>query len=186
MDRTERIRLSKFMSLVLRHRPELLGVELDAGGWVDADTLLAACGENGRSASRSDIEHVVANCEKQRFAWSDCGQRIRASQGHSTQVELGYEAVSPPDTLFHGTSRQRLDSIVRQGLCRMKRHHVHLSEDQETARRVGCRHGEAVVLTVRAAEMHADGHAFFVSANRVWLVEHVPAAFLVVPDPTSN
>ena len=181
MDDPARIRMSKFLSLVLRHRPQRVGLSLQPGGWIAVDELLTALERADRPVTRSDLEIVVATCDKQRFAFSPCGERIRASQGHSVDVELGYEATTPPATLFHGTTESRLANIRREGLRRMKRHHVHLSESTETAQRVGGRRGQAIVLTVHAGEMHDAGHEFFVSENRVWLTERVPPEYLEIP-----
>lgn len=181
-DSAARIRLSKFLSRVLRHRPDSIGLELDDGGWVEVDMLLARCHEHGRPMTRAQLLEVVSHCDKQRFALSTDGLRVRASQGHSVEVDLGYVASEPPDELFHGTAQVSLDSIRKEGLRRMRRHHVHLSANEETARRVGSRYGRPVVLRVRADRMVKAGHAFFVSANGVWLTEHVPPEFIEWPE----
>jgi putative RNA 2'-phosphotransferase len=176
---SERItKTSKFLSFVLRHRPERIGLALDDQGWAFIDDLIACAAANGRALDRALIEEVVATNDKQRFALSDDGLRIRASQGHSIDVELGLEPRLPPASLFHGTADRFLGSIRRHGLIRGRRHHVHLSADRDTALRVGSRHGQPVILIVDAAGMHAAGHAFFLSANGVWLTESVPPAFL--------
>ncbi len=182
MDEDARIRTSKFLSRVLRHRPDSIGLELDANGWADVDTLLARCHDHGRFLTRADLAEVVARCDKQRFAISPDGERVRACQGHSVAVELGYIASTPPAVLFHGTAQSRIGSIRREGLRRMRRHHVHLSADAQTARHVGSRHGRAVVLIVRAASMAAEGHAFYLSENGVWLTEQVPPGYLEWPE----
>ena len=171
-------KISKFLSLVLRHRPEAVGLVLDAQGWVAIDVLLEACAANGRSLSRADLEYVVTHNNKKRFAISQDGQRIRASQGHSVEVELGYETAVPPELLYHGTAVHNLDSIRQKGLLKGQRHHVHLSLDEATAMNVGQRHGTAVVLTIRSRDMVGAGFTFFVSANGVWLTDHVPATFI--------
>lgn len=174
--------ISKFMSLVLRHRPEVIGIELDEQGWVAIDRLLAACAAHGRALSRADLNDVVMHNNKQRFAISADGQRIRASQGHSVAINLGYEPAEPPEMLYHGTAVQNLPSIRREGLLKGKRHHVHLSADEVTATAVGQRHGKPVVLTVKAGEMARAGFLFFLSANGVWLTETVPYHY--VDEPT--
>jgi len=171
-------RLSKFLSLVLRHQPEKAGITLDPAGWVDVDTLLRGCAAAGVALSRTDLDRIVTESEKQRFALSEDRMRIRANQGHSVEVELAYEPMTPPDILFHGTADRFLESIRAQGLVRGKRHHVHLSAERSTAIEVGRRHGRPVALQVDARGMHADGIAFFRSANGVWLTEHVPARYL--------
>jgi putative RNA 2'-phosphotransferase len=178
MDDRARTSLSKFLSLVLRHRPEIIAVELDQGGWIAIDELLAACCAHGRAITRAMLDEVVEKNTKRRFAISDDGLSIRASQGHSVEVELGCEAQVPPEFLFHGTVASRIPSIRARGLEKMKRHHVHLSPDVETARAVGGRKGRPVVLRVLAGKMHRDGHAFFLSANGVWLADRVLPEYL--------
>jgi len=171
------VSLSKRMSLALRHAPERFGLVLDAGGWVTVHEILAAL-----SISRADLDAVVAGNDKQRFAIGrdDAGaERIRASQGHSITVDLDLVAQPPPPRLYHGTTATALDSINATGLHRGRRHHVHLSADAETARRVGARRAGAVlVLTVDAHAMAHDGHLFYRSANGVWLTDAVPARYL--------
>jgi putative RNA 2'-phosphotransferase len=176
------VRESKFLSLVLRHQPSKIGIQLDPAGWVDVEVLLAACAAHGMPLSREDLDRIVATNDKRRFALSDDGRRIRASQGHSVGVELGYRASAPPEVLFHGTVAEALPAIGVEGLRPMNRHAVHLSRDEATASKVGSRRGRAIVLRVRAGEMHRAGHAFTVAANGVWLVDHVPAEFLELPD----
>lgn len=172
------VRTSKFLSLVLRHEPEKIGLELDAQGWVSIDELLAKAA--GHLPLTAELLHeVVRTSDKQRFAISEDGTRIRANQGHSVPVELELAAQVPPEQLYHGTATRFLDSIRRHGLLRGERHHVHLSADTDTAVKVGVRHGQPVVLVVQAGDMHRAGHAFFRSDNGVWLVEHVPPSFLV-------
>lgn len=166
---------------MLRHHPEAAGVTLDAQGWVDVDALLRGLGARGTALTRADLDRIVAADAKRRYAYSEDGARIRASQGHSVAVELGYEPAVPPPLLYHGTAERFLASILATGLDRRERHHVHLSAAEATARQVGGRHGRPVVLHVEASRMHADGVAFFVTANGVWLVEHVPPRYLVVP-----
>jgi putative RNA 2'-phosphotransferase len=178
---TDDTRTSKLLSYVLRHHPEEAQVTLDAQGWVAVDALLAGLAARGTVLTRADLDRIVAADSKRRYAYSDDGARIRASQGHSVDVELGYEPAVPPPLLYHGTAEKNLDSILATGLDRRARHHVHLSAVVAIARQVGARHGRPVVLHVDAARMHADGFAFFVTANGVWLVEHVPPAYLTVP-----
>ncbi|MFT3924748.1 MAG: RNA 2'-phosphotransferase [Myxococcales bacterium] len=173
-------RLSKTLSYVLRHQPEAFGLALDAAGWVGTDDLLAALRSRGHRVSRADLERVVRASDKQRFALSEDGRSIRANQGHSTPVELGYEPREPPARLYHGTVARFVASIRMHGLQKGQRHHVHLSESPETAIAVGARRGRPVVLLIDAAAMHAAGHSFFCSANGVWLTEQVPAAYVLV------
>lgn len=169
---------SKFLSLVLRHQPEVIGLELDGEGWADVAELVRLANASGRSLSVELVREVVADNDKQRFKLSDDGRRIRASQGHSIEVELGLPPALPPAVLYHGTAERNLESILRSGLDKRERQHVHLSHEVATAVKVGERYGRPVVLLVDAAAMHAAGHAFFVSANGVWLTDHVPPEFL--------
>lgn len=177
------ISTSKFLSLILRHRPETIGVELDSEGWLEIDLLLRAAAQHGRKISLEHLHDVVAQNDKQRFGLSDDGLRIRANQGHSlAAVDLALEPCEPPGQLFHGTVKAFLDSIRQQGLRKRSRNHVHLSADTETARRVGMRRGKPIVLTVEALAMHAAGHQFFRSENEVWLTDRVPVEFLCFPN----
>jgi putative RNA 2'-phosphotransferase len=175
------VRVSKFLSLVLRHKPEEIGLTLDGQGWADVDQLIRLANERGQPLTRSLLDRVVAENDKKRFAFSEDGVRIRASQGHSVGVDLALPPSTPPELLYHGTATRSVDSIRSQGLRAGNRQHVHLSADVATATRVGQRHGRPVVLTVRAGAMHAAGHTFFLSANGVWLTEHVPAEYLEFP-----
>jgi putative RNA 2'-phosphotransferase len=181
MNDKQRVRVSKYLSLHLRHQPEGLGLTLEPGGWVAIETLLTACKDHGFAITRAELEEVVARCDKQRFAIDETGTCIRANQGHSTEVDLQLEPVVPPDVLYHGTAADRVATIRQSGLQRMARHHVHLSATPATARNVGGRHGKPVVLIVDAAAMHRDGFVFYCSANGVWLTDEVPAQYLREP-----
>ncbi len=172
---------SKFLSLVLRHEPSAAHVTLDSAGWVEVEALLAGCAKAGRALTRDELEHVVVTNAKKRFELSADGTRIRASQGHSVEVELEYAPQEPPALLYHGTATRFLDAIRAQGLLKMERHHVHLSAETKMTLEVGARHGSPVLLTILAGEMHAAGHVFCRSTNGVWLVEHVPTHFLRFP-----
>ena len=173
--------ISKFMSLVLRHQPQRIGLTLDAAGWTSVDELLARAAAAGRAITRDELNEVVATSDKRRFALSDDGLRIRANQGHSIDVDLGLTPMAPPEWLLHGTASRFVDSIQRTGLERRSRHHVHLTEDAAIGEAVGRRYGQAVILRVAAGEMAAQGHVFFHSANDVWLVDAVPPKFIEVP-----
>ncbi|MFJ4974982.1 RNA 2'-phosphotransferase [Streptomyces coeruleorubidus] len=181
MDERRTVKVSKYLSKHLRHQPEAIGLALDEAGWVEIDTLIAAAAAHGFPFTRAELDHVVATNDKRRFAVE--GTRIRASQGHSVEVDLGLPRATPPAYLYHGTVPRNLDAIRAKGLRPMNRHAVHLSSDRETATRVGARRGRAVVLTVDAAAMHRDGHVFHVSANGVWLTQAVPARYLRLPGP---
>ncbi|MER6535575.1 RNA 2'-phosphotransferase [Streptomyces sp. 900105755] len=179
-DERRTVKVSKYLSKHLRHQPERLGLSLDEAGWVEIDTLLAAAAAHGFPVSREELDHVVAANDKQRFAVE--GTRIRASQGHSVDVDLGLPPATPPPYLYHGTVARNLDAIRSEGLRPMNRHDVHLSADRETATRVGARRGRPVVLSVDAAAMHRDGHVFQISANGVWLTRAVPPRYLRFPE----
>lgn len=176
----DRMHLSKFLSLVLRHRPQLIGLTLDAEGWADVQTLLQGCAAKGMACTLEQIQEIVATNPKQRFALSNDSQRIRANQGHSVDVALALPPQQPPDVLYHGTVHPFLKSILAQGLQKRQRHHVHLSAEWATAEQVGSRRGKPVVLTVQAGRMWADGYLFYQSHNGVWLTDLVPPPYLAV------
>lgn len=170
--------ISKTMSLWLRHQPDAAGLTLDPAGWTDTDSVLAAMAAKRIDCDRGRLLAVVEGSDKQRFELSADGARIRARQGHSVEVELGWPQAEPPELLYHGTVERFLPAIRAEGLKPMRRHHVHLSPDEATATVVGARRGEAVILTVRAGAMAAAGHVFFLTGNGVWLTDQVPVAFL--------
>ncbi len=172
-------KISKFMSLVLRHAPEKIGLTLDENGWANVSDLIAKMKKHGTRIDRETLEYIVSNNNKKRFAFSDDGERIRASQGHSIQIELGYTAQRPPAKLYHGTSHKNVDNIFRTGIQKMSRHHVHLSADKATARNVGSRHGKPVILTIDTQAMEKENYTFFCSDNGVWLVDSVPKRFII-------
>jgi putative RNA 2'-phosphotransferase len=174
----ETIKASKFLSLILRHEPERVGLKLGEAGWVAVEELLHAVNRNGFPLSLDQLKHVVATSDKKRFAFSEDGQRIRASQGHSIEVDLQYAPQTPPDLLYHGTATRFLDGIRKDGLQKMERHDVHLSAETKVTFQVGGRHGKPVLLIIRAGDMHRAGHVFRRSANGVWLVNQVPPEFI--------
>lgn len=180
MDERRTVKVSKYLSKHLRHQPERIGLTLDEAGWIEIDTLIAACAAHGFRFSRQELDHVVATNDKRRFAIE--GTRIRASQGHSIEIDLGLPPATPPRHLFHGTVARNLEAIQAEGLRPMNRHAVHLSADRDTATRVGARRGRPVVLSVDADAMHSDGHVFRVSENGVWLTEAVPPRYLRFPE----
>jgi putative RNA 2'-phosphotransferase len=171
-------KLSKFLSLILRHKPEAVGLALDPQGWVSIDVLIAKCNKAGTRFTREELLHVVEYNDKKRFTVSEDGKRIRAAQGHSVAVELGLAPIEPPTTLYHGTATHSLDAIFAEGLIPKSRQQVHLSVDAETAHRVGQRHGKPTILSVDALRMHQQGHKFYLAENGVWLTNHVPTAYL--------
>ncbi len=174
-------RISKFLSLVLRHQPEIIGIRLSDAGWVDTQELLAALWKHGYEISLPDLEQVVASNDKQRFSFSEDRQRIRAKQGHSVEVELGYQPAQPPTVLYHGTPSKHLKSIQKTGLQKMNRHHVHLHTNPQLAKEVGNRRGRPVLLSILSQDMHRAGYVYFVTENDVWLTDHVPVEFISFP-----
>ena len=181
MNDKETIRTSKFLSLILRHEPQQVGITLDEAGWVGVQELLEAVDRHGVKLTLDELKYVVDTNTKKRFAFSEDGQRIRASQGHSVEVDLQYSPQTPPEILYHGTATRFLDSIRKDGLKSMARHDVHLSAETKMTIQVGGRHGKPVLLTIRAGDMHRAGHVFKCSANGVWLVSQVPPEFIEFP-----
>jgi putative RNA 2'-phosphotransferase len=180
MDR-QLVGTSKFLSLVLRHSPERIGLTLEHGGWASVPELIRLANDAGHQLMEQLLHRVVAENDKQRFALTSDGAWIRANQGHSIQVDLGLDPLEPPESLYHGTATRNVDSIRRKGLLPGRRQHVHLSPDERTAVQVGRRHGTPVVLLVDAGSLHRAGAEFFRSSNGVWLTSYVPAAFIRFP-----
>ena len=172
-------RISKFLSLILRHRPETVAIELDSAGWAAVDALLAGMSAEGLAVSFEELVDVVETNDKRRFIFSEDRTKIRAVQGHSRDVDLGYVPTPPPRLLFHGTVARFLPAIRDQGLLRGRRQFVHLSPDEATAATVGKRRGQPIVLTIDARRMHADGHLFFRADNGVWLTAQVPPGYIL-------
>lgn len=171
-------KISRFLSLVLRHDPDKIGIQLDEEGWIDVDTLLAQMNAHGKRVDFEMLCDVVVTNDKKRFAFNGGKTRIRANQGHSIKVDLKYEAIQPPEYLYHGTVGKFMDAIKKNGLLKMSRHHVHLSESLETATKVGARKGNPIILTVNSGEMEKAGHLFYKSDNGVWLTDTVPSEFI--------
>ena len=178
MNEKQQVRISKFLSLVLRHKPGTIGLELDENGWTDTNELLEKMSQNGKSIDFEQLNIVVENNPKKRFAFNEDKTRIRANQGHSIKIDLGFEPQQPPEILYHGTGTKYLESILEQGLKKQKRHHVHLSADKETATKVGQRHGKLAMLEVATITMYQDGYKFYLSENGVWLTDEVPIEYL--------
>ncbi|MFB6248680.1 MAG: RNA 2'-phosphotransferase, partial [Salinibacter sp.] len=174
-------RTSKFLSYVLRHDPDALGLELDPGGWVEVEPLIERARADGRSLSRARIEQVIEAGEKTRFALSDDGSRIRANYGHSIEVDLALSSTPPPGTLYHGTARAALSAIRAEGVLPQSRQYVHLSSTPDEAAAVGRRHGSPVVVSVDAPALHEAGHPLYRSTEAVWLTRRVPPDFIRVP-----
>lgn len=170
--------ISKFLSFILRHQPEKIGIQLDANGWVDVNELIEKATKSGIQFDRETLNHIVATNAKKRFAFNEKLDKIRASQGHSLEVELGYDNQRPPEILYHGTGEKSVQSILQTGLEKRSRQHVHLSSDITTAIAVGQRHGKPYVLKVLAEQMYNDNFQFFISENNVWLTDNVPSKYL--------
>jgi len=172
-------KMSRFLSYVLRHKPESIGLSIDRGGWAKVDELIDCATRHGEDIDRPMLDEVVASNDKQRFRFDDTGSRIRANQGHSFPVDLDLQPIQPPEVLYHGTALRFLKSIMSEGLLPGSRQHVHLSSDYNTALKVGKRYGKPIVLLVRAAAMAKSGVQFFLSENGVWLVDHVAKEYLL-------
>ncbi|MGM3308275.1 RNA 2'-phosphotransferase [Anabaena sp. WFMT] len=182
MSNSRLVKISKFLSKYLRHTPEEIGIKLAPGGWVAVDQLLTACTNHKFPITLEELQEVVATSDKKRFAFDSTFTLIRANQGHSTEVDLQLQPAVPPDVLYHGTGNISVDSILQTGLCKMSRHHVHLSADITTAKIVGARHGKPIIFTVNAAVMLQEGYIFYCSDNGVWLVDNVPPKYLYLTD----
>jgi putative RNA 2'-phosphotransferase len=175
------IELSRFLSYVLRHKPDAIGLNLESDGWVNVKELLSRMNENGKGITIEVLEMIVHQDDKQRYSFNEEKTQIRANQGHSIEIDLKLDTIDPPEYLYHGTTGRNLDSIKESGLLKQKRHHVHLSENTDTAKRVGARYGKPVILTIRAGEMASAGYVFFRSDNHVWLTDAVPPQYIEFP-----
>jgi putative RNA 2'-phosphotransferase len=172
------IDISKLLSLVLRHQPEVLEIQLDQNGWTEVDLLLEKLKKKSADIDFERLEQFVYTNDKQRFSFNADLSKIRANQGHSVAVDVELKPQLPPEFLYHGTVDKFLDGIRSEGLKKGSRLHVHLSKDMETATKVGSRRGKPVVLTILASQMAAAGHVFYLSENGVWLCEAVPSSFI--------
>lgn len=184
MNEKQVTKASKFLSYVLRHEPQSIGLQLDSDGWVDIDVLIAAATKHNHFMNRYLLETVVHTSDKKRFTIED--NKIRAAQGHSSaQVAMQLVAQRPPNELMHGTATRFLDSINKEGLTKQSRQHVHMSEDKVTAIAVGKRYGKVVVLLIDAYQMYENGHEFYQADNGVWLTDHVPPQYMQELDDAS-
>lgn len=170
--------ISKFISLVLRHKPEEIGLTLDSNGWADVNELIEKMNSKGGKLTLDTLQQIVDTNEKKRFAFNDDKTKIRANQGHSIEVDVELKPSIPPAILYHGTAVKNREEILQGGLHKMSRLHVHLSHEIDTATKVGARHGKPIVFVVDAKQMHTDGNKFYLSENGVWLTEHVPAKYI--------
>ena len=174
-------RLSKFISLVLRHKPELANITLNSRGYADVNSLIKGVNKTGRYIDLEILKNIVVSDKKGRYKFNEDMTKIRANQGHSLDyIDLELEVVKPLDILYHGTATKNLDSILKTGLNKMNRNHVHLSDNLKTASQVGQRHGELVILEINAKKMYKDGYEFYLSDNKVWLTDIVPIKYIKV------
>lgn len=171
-------KLSVFISLILRHKPEEINIQLDKHGWADVNELLEGITKTGRIINMELLEDIVATDNKQRYSFNIDRTRIRANQGHSISVDVELSPAVPPKELYHGTALKSIDFIKEEGIKSQGRQYVHLSDDIETAKKVGARHGKSVVLVVKAHEMYEDGYEFWISENKVWLCKSVPTRYI--------
>lgn len=176
----EDMKISKFISLVLRHKPDEIGLTLDEYGYVNTSDLIKGLNRKGYKVTVSDIERIVAEDDKQRYSFNYDKNKIKANQGHSIQVNLELQAIDPPEVLYHGTSTRFSESIYNEGIRKQGRQYVHLSADLETAAKVGKRHGELVIFKISSEQMCKDGYKFFLSENNVWLTDYVPAKYIKI------
>lgn len=178
---------SKFLSLILRHKPETIGITLDSNGWANVNELLRRIALGDPDFNMSVLIDIVKTDSKGRYSFNEDMTMIRANQGHSINVDVQLKVETPPDILYHGTSVNSVSSIIKHGLMKMGRLHVHLSDNYDTAIKVGSRHGSPVVLTIHASRMVEDGYKFYISENGVWLTDSVPPQYLIAgPIPTKN
>ncbi|WP_027378665.1 RNA 2'-phosphotransferase [Chryseobacterium daeguense] len=179
MNEQQKKKTSKFLSYVLRHHPELIGLNLDENGWADVEELIAKSTNDSQGFTFEELDEIVETNDKKRFIFNEDKTRIRANQGHSIEIDLALKPQQPPEFLYHGTAQTNIDSILEKGIEKRNRQHVHLSQDKETATKVGMRHGKPVILIVEAGKMFADGIEFYLSDNNVWLTDFVDAKYIL-------
>jgi putative RNA 2'-phosphotransferase len=177
MENKKLIKISKFLSLVLRHKPEVIGLKLDQHGWIKVDELIQAMHDSDWNINRKILNNIVEDNDKNRFSLSKDGQKIKANQGHSLDIDLELKPAKPPEILYHGTVSKFLGHIYNDGLLSCNRQYVHLSEDIETAIDVGLRRGKPTILEIKAGAMYKDGFIFYISDNGVWLTDKVPIKY---------
>jgi len=175
------VEISRFLSYVLRHNPGALGVHMEKNGWVSVAELMRKMNEQGKNINFDLLQSVVLEDDKQRYSFNEDATKIRANQGHSIAIDLKLVPVVPVECLYHGTAARNITSIKVQGLLKQQRHHVHLSENQDSAERVGARYGKPVILTILAGSMNKAGYLFYRSENNVWLTDVVPPTFIQFP-----
>lgn len=178
MTEQEKKRIGKFLSLVLRHRPETIGIEVDANGWVQVQELIEKSKKHNYQFSRNELTEIVETNDKKRYSFNEKRYKIRANQGHSINIDLALTATEPPEYLYHGTSTRSINSIMEKGIMKQNRQHVHLSKNKDTAIKVGSRHGKPCVLVIMAKQMYEDGIIFYESDNGVWLTDYVDVKYI--------
>ena len=176
------IELSRFLSYVLRHKPEALDLDMSTDGWVAVEELIDKMNKDGKDITFQILKMIVQQDDKKRYSFNEDESRIRANQGHSIKIDLDLKPITPPKYLYHGTAARNIDSIKEHGLLKRERHHVHLSENKDTAKRVGARYGKPIILTILAGDMNNAGHTFYRSDNLVWLTDTVPVEFIEFPN----
>ena len=172
-------KLSKFISLILRHKPEEIGITIDDFGWAKVEDLINGINKSGRNINMCILEEIVRTDNKQRYSFNEDKTKIRANQGHSIPVNLELNELEPPKTLYHGTATKSIEGIKSQGIKSMSRQWVHLSKDFETAKQVGARHGKPMILIINTERMYKDGIKFYLSENGVWLTEYVDPKYIL-------
>lgn len=178
MNEHQRKKISKFLSLILRHKPEIVNLNLDEKGWANVKELMEKCSSHSVNFTAEELDEVVQTNDKKRFIFNEDKTRIRANQGHSVDIDLALNPQQPPEFLYHGTAKANLDSILDKGIEKRNRQHVHLSSDKETAIKVGMRHGKAIILTIMTGQMYKDGFLFYLSENNVWLTDFVDSKYI--------
>ncbi len=178
MKNNSNIKLGKFLSFILRHKPDTIGIKLDNHGWANVSELIEKLNQSGKKIDLDTLKRIVETDNKQRFAFNSDFDKIRANQGHSIKIDLDYLPQQPPEFLYHGTAERFVKSILETGIEKKNRHHVHLSYDTETALKVGQRHGKPFIFKVLAQEMFNEGYTFYLSDNSVWLTDEVPVKYL--------
>ena len=179
MNEQKKKKTSKFLSYVLRHHPELIGLNLDEQGWTNVDELITKSRRDSyQGFTFEELDEIVETNDKKRFIFNEDKTRIRANQGHSIDIDLALKPQQPPEFLYHGTAQKNIDSIIEKGIEKRNRQHVHLSLDKETATKVGMRHGKPIILTINSGKMFEDGILFYLSENGVWLTDFVEAKYI--------
>ncbi|MCW3160729.1 RNA 2'-phosphotransferase [Chryseobacterium oryctis] len=178
MNEAQKKKISKFLSLILRHQPETINLILDENGWANIEELRLKSAKNNIHFTLEELDEVVETNDKKRFIFNEDKTKIRANQGHSIDIDLALKPQQPPEYLYHGTAEANISSILEKGIEKRSRQHVHLSQDKETAAKVGMRHGKPKILTIRTGKMFENGIVFYLSENNVWLTDFVDKKYI--------